>query len=471
MDKVVLIEEALFFNQYAFHKAKLAFHRASMKYYYDYLTRSSISCSYITAQEDSTDIRRLISKMSDNVHLMCYDPIDDWLMRRMERVCKERSIKLEVLDTPAFINRSEDLTPFFRSDKQKFYQTSFYKAERKRLQILMDGEQPLGGSWTYDKENRKKYPNNKIPPTIYFPETSSYWLEALGYVETHYGDNPGDVDNQYFPITHDEAERWFNQFLDYRFHEFGPYEDAIVGHEVFLNHSLLSPLINNGLLLPKEVVGNAVDYALTKNVPINSVEGFVRQIIGWREFIRGIYAVKGGDQRTRNFWKFKRKMPAAFYSGDTGIRPVDDTIKKALKYGYCHHIERLMVLANFMTLCEIDPDDIYLWFMEFFVDAYDWVMVPNVYGMATFSDGGLMSTKPYISSSNYIKKMSNYVKGDWCEIWDSLFWRFMHIHRDFFAAQPRLGMLLRNLDKMTEETLSHHIHQAESFLSELDQFT
>ena len=257
------------------------------------------------------------------------------------------------------------------------------------------------------------------------------------------------------------------QFFEYRFHEFGVYEDAIVKEEHFLNHSLLSPLINVGLLNPSDVIDKAIAYAKENDVPINSTEGFVRQILGWREFIRGVYEVKGTEERTKNFWNFDRKIPASFYDGSTGIKPVDDVIKKVLKTGYAHHIERLMILGNFMVLCEFDPDEVYLWFMELFIDSYDWVMVPNVYGMSLFADGGLMSTKPYISSSNYIMKMSNYSKGEWQDTWDGLCGNFMDKHRDFFESNPRLGMLLGNLDRMKKDTLENHFNNAEKFLNTL----
>jgi deoxyribodipyrimidine photolyase-related protein len=257
-------------------------------------------------------------------------------------------------------------------------------------------------------------------------------------------------------------------FLEQRFHEFGAYEDAIVKEEHFLNHSLLSPLINVGLLSPSDVINKAIAYAETHEVPINSTEGFVRQILGWREFIRGVYEVKGTEERTKNFWQFSRKIPKSFYTGTTGIQPVDDVISKVLKTGYAHHIERLMVLGNFMVLCEFDPDEVYKWFMELFIDAYDWVMVPNVYGMSLYADGGLMSTKPYISSSNYIMKMSNYAKGDWQDTWDGLFWSFMDKHSDFFSSNPRLGMLLGNLNRMNQETKETHFKNASQFLKALD---
>ena len=195
----------------------------------------------------------------------------------------------------------------------------------------------------------------------------------------------------------------------------------------------------------------------------------MRQLIGWREFIRGVYEAKGREERTRNFWGFTRPMPPAFYKATTGIPPVDNTIKRVMQTGYCHHIERLMILGNFMLLCEIDPDEVYRWFMELFIDAYDWVIVPNVYGMSQFADGGLMSTKPYISSSNYILKMSHYPKGDWQSIWDGLFWRFMHLHRDFFLKNPRLSMLIRTFDKMEPAKQQQHLHIAEDYLCQLEK--
>ena len=211
----------------------------------------------------------------------------------------------------------------------------------------------------------------------------------------------------------------------------------------------------------------AIDYAEKNAIPINSVEGFVRQILGWREFIRAVYELKGTEERTKNYWNFHTPIPASFYTGTTGILPIDETIKKVLETGYCHHIERLMVLGNFMLLCEFNPDEVYRWFMELFIDAYDWVMVPNVYGMSQFADGGLMATKPYISGSNYLLKMSDYPKGDWQATWDALFWRFMHTHRSFFLQNPRLGMLVRSFDKMSQEKQLAHLTLAEKYLKNL----
>ena len=202
---------------------------------------------------------------------------------------------------------------------------------------------------------------------------------------------------------------------------------------------------------PKLIMEKSVKFYNDNDIRLNSCEGFIRQVIGWREFIRGVYIAKGSEERTKNFWGFKRKIPKSFYDGTTGIEPLDDTIKKINNSAYANHIERLMIIGNFMLLCEFDPDDVYKWFMELFIDSYDWVMVPNVYGMSQFADGGLMSTKPYISGSSYVLKMSNYKKGEWCPIWDSLFWNFINNQRDFFITNPRMRMLVSTYDKMNPE--------------------
>ncbi|HSK12497.1 MAG TPA: cryptochrome/photolyase family protein, partial [Phnomibacter sp.] len=258
--------------------------------------------------------------------------------------------------------------------------------------------------------------------------------------------------------------------LEERFEKFGAYEDAMVANEHYLHHSVLTPMLNIGLLNAQEVVEAALQKASQKEIPINSLEGFIRQIVGWREFIRGVYVTAGRRQRTTNYWGFTRKIPAQFWMGNTGITPVDIVVKKLLKTAYNHHIERLMVMGNFFLLCEFDPDEVYRWFMEMYIDAYDWVMVPNVYGMTQFADGGLMTTKPYISGSNYLVKMGDWPKGDWQQVWDGLFWRFMHVHRQFFLQNPRLSMLLKTFDNMSEEKRKAHLERAEEFLRKLDEW-
>jgi len=470
--EVHIIEEELFFNQFKFHKQKIAFHRATMKNYASVLSSRGCKINYTEATSKYADIRKYIKKLNqDNIEQIHYiDPTDNWIEKRLYRTSEDYDIELVKYDSPLFLNTPKDLQKFFKPTKKKFFQTSFYKQERKKRDILMDGNgEPMGGKWSFDHDNRKRFPKSQTPPPIIFPDKCDVYDEAIAYVEAHYADCPGEVGTfPRYPIDAESTNAWFEEFLSQRFEGFGPYEDAIVSEASILHHSVLTPMLNVGLITPDVIIERALKFARKNNTRINSVEGFVRQIIGWREFMRGMYEVKGVEQRNKNFWNFHRKIPASFYDGTTGIVPIDKTIKKILKTGYCHHIERLMILGSFMLLCEFDPKEVYRWFMELFIDAYDWVMVPNVYGMSQFADGGLLSTKPYISGSNYIMKMSDYKKGPWQDTWDGLFWRFMDVHRDFFSQNPRLGMLLSNFDKMPNEKQHAHHEHAEKFLALLD---
>jgi deoxyribodipyrimidine photolyase-related protein len=465
---VFLVEEFLFFKQYKFHKQKLTFHRASMKAHQAFLEISGLKVNYIDAQNERADVRVLLEQLAssglEKLHII--NPTDYWLFKRVKQKCDNLAIELVEYESPLFINNQKDLAGFFRADKKSFFQTSFYKQQRKQRDILMDGPNlPAGGKWTFDMDNRKPYPKNQTPPEITLPTRDKYWDEAKTYVEENFSKNYGQLsDEPLYPYTKHQSNVWLQQFIETRFHQFGDYEDAIVKDASILNHSVLTPMMNVGLLQPLEVVSAAIEYAGKHNVPINSLEGFVRQIMGWREFIRGMYECKGVQSRTTNFWGFKRKIPRSFYDGTTGIIPVDETIRKVNETGYCHHIERLMILGNFMLLCEFDPDEVYVWFMELFIDAYDWVMVPNVYGMSQFADGGLFATKPYISGSNYVMKMSDYPKGDWNEVWDGLFWRFIKVNRDFFSKNPRLNMMVRIFDKMNPVRKERLLQKAEEFL-------
>ena len=473
-DHAILVEEHLFFKQYAFHKQKIAFHRASMKFYAEHLRSIGVKTTYIEANNVFADVRKIFSFFQrENITSLSYiDTTDYWLEKRLISSSAIFSIQLKKFDSPLFLNSPEELATFFQKDKKKFFQTKFYINQRKKRQILLDDEgKALGGKWSYDSENRKKYPKNKTAPPFQTPDPNSFYDEAVEYVNKNFKNNPGILSKTpLYPIDFKGTEKAFEQFLEQRFYDFGTYEDAIVKEEHFLNHSVLTPMLNVGLISPQTIIKKSLAFAERHDIPINSTEGFIRQITGWREFIRGVYEVKGVEERTKNFWGFKKKIPASFYDGTTGIEPIDHTIKKVLETGYCHHIERLMILGNFMLLCEFDPDEVYRWFMELFIDAYDWVMVPNVYGMSQFADGGLMSTKPYISGSNYLMKMSNYKKGPWQEIWDGLFWRFMHKHRDFFLSNPRIGMLVRMYDKMPEEKKQQHLQNAEKYLRKLNSF-
>jgi deoxyribodipyrimidine photolyase-related protein len=469
--KVYLIEDPLYFKQYQFHVQKLILHRASMKFYEQYLIEKGYDVEYINFFDINSDINHLIKSLSKTgiIQLNMVEVIDNWLMKKIQLACKNAFIEIHIFDTPSFINTTQSVNEFFNKRKT-YFQTDFYTWQRKQRQILIENDgKPIGGKWTYDSENRLKFPKNELVPALTALKENNYLKEAKKYVLKYFPKNYGDISTpNLFAITFQDANKWLDDFLNTRFEKFGIYEDAIVAKESVLHHSVLSPMLNIGLLTPEQVIHKALSIGSKKNIPLNSLEGFVRQIMGWREFIKIVYEREGSKQRTTNFWKFKRKIPKSFWNGTTGIVPVDITIKKILKTGYCHHIERLMVLGNFMLLCEFDPNEVYIWFMEMFVDAYDWVMVPNVYGMTQFADGGLMTTKPYISGSNYLMKMSDYEKGEWQAIWDGLFWRFMHEHRSFFLKNPRLGMLIGTFDKMSSDKKECHLKNANHFLQNLD---
>lgn len=471
VDQVYLIEEYLFFKQYRFHKQKILFHRASMQFYKNYLEAKNIKVNYIESISEASDILLFfdVLKFDENVIVHFIDPVDNWLEKRIINGIKKHKLEVVKYNNPLFLNQQEEMVSFFK-DKKRMFQTDFYIFQRKKWDILLDSnKKPIGDKWTFDADNRKKYPKGKTPPKVMQQDLSIFHKEALNYVASHFHDNYGQLDaSLVYPIDFESSKIWFEDFLKNRFAEFGIYEDAIQSDALILNHSLITPMLNVGLLTPTYIIDRTLEFILENEIPLNSSEGFIRQVIGWREFIRGVYILKGTEERTKNFWNFKRKIPESFWKGTTGILPFDDVIQKVLKTGYCHHIERLMVLGNFMLLCEFDPDEVYRWFMELFIDAYDWVMVPNVYGMSQFADGGLMATKPYISGSNYILKMSNYSKGSWQEVWDGLFWRFMDTHRDFFLKNPRLSMLVHSFDKMDIAKKEHHLKNSNQYLSELD---
>jgi len=310
---VFLVEELLFFKHYNFHKQKIAFHRATMKHYEAFLISKNIEVVYIESSQDISDIRELIPylKSIGITNISYIDPVDNWLQKRIAKGCLDNSIEKNVYDSPLFLNTKEDLQSFFRSDKKKYHQTSFYTDQRTKRHILIDSDgKPTGGKWTFDTENRKKYPAKKFPPAIQFPDVDSFYKEALGYVDKNFSKNIGQLsENSLYPTNFKTSHQWFLQFLEQRFLEFGTYEDAIVAENSILNHSVLTPMLNIGLITPKDIIEQSITFAKANNIPINSLEGFVRQIIGWREFRRGMYESRGSDERTRNLWGFTKNIP------------------------------------------------------------------------------------------------------------------------------------------------------------------
>jgi len=318
-------------------------------------------------------------------------------------------------------------------------------------------------------ENRRRLPKGYVEPWLPPVAPSRYEPVVRALIATHFAEHPGELGPLWIPFDHAGAHAWLQCFLQERLTDFGPYEDALSQHQGTLHHSLLSPLLNIGLLSPAAVIEATLEHVQTRQecgqpVPIASLEGFLRQVIGWREFVRGIDRVHGQRQAAGNFWNHQRRLAPCWNDGSTGLPPLDAAIERLNRLGYNHHIERLMVLSNLMLLCEIHPGEVHRWFMERTLDSYEWVMGPNVYGMGQMSDGGLFATKPYICGSNYILKMSDFKKGPWCEIWDGLNWRFIDRNQEFFRGNPRLSMMVRLLERMDPQRRQLLNSAAEAFL-------
>lgn len=460
---VYLIEEPLFLTEFGTHRQKMLLHRMSLQAYKTELETAGYTVHYLAITPGATTtsiLDTILATGVTTVHIA--DTTDDWLESRITAACKTHNCIRKRYESLLFIfPRNEVLQRFMNSKK---FMKKFYEKARRDLGILIeiDGK-PVGGAWSFDSENRKP-----LKKTVFVPADMSYrenadctnartWLADI--VSEQYGTT--DV---WIPYTRVTAEAYLEEFLDERLASFGPYEDALSTRGVRLFHSTLSPLINIGLLSPLEVVDRALDYAESHEVPLSSLEGFIRQIVGWREFIRASYECDGKTMRKQNFFNHTRPLPQAFWTGTTGIFPLDHSIQTVLHTGYNHHIERLMVLGNFMLLTKTDPNAVYTWFMAMYVDAYDWVMVPNIYGMSQFADGGSFATKPYMSGSAYLKKMSDYPRGDWETTWTALYWNFIHTHQDFFLQNHRLSMMPRLFERMNEEIRQGHLKVAEKFL-------
>ncbi|MGI9291764.1 MAG: cryptochrome/photolyase family protein, partial [Gammaproteobacteria bacterium] len=399
------------------------------------------------------------------IRLLYFEMQDKSMARRMEHYVRTRRLRHHVIHSPMFLTSREDFA-LWRQRQKEPRMVNFYRWQRRRLRVLMnDDGKPEGGKWSFDTANRKPLPAGLPVPELPSFTDNRHVPAVQHLVKKHFDHHPGDANDFDLPTTRKAALKWLNDFLEQRFTCFGDYEDALTSRSDHVFHSVLSPLMNIGLLLPEEVLRNALVFAKRENIALNNVEGFVRQIIGWREFMFGIYCTDGDEMMRGNFWSHKRRLTDDWYTGSTGLLPLDEVINKANRIGWAHHIERLMVAGNLMLLAEIHPDDVYRWFMELFVDSAEWVMVPNVYGMALYADGGTITTKPYFCGSNYLRKMGDYDQGEWITTLDGLFWRFMASHRSFFEKQPRLGMLCSHLDRQTPDRREELATAAAAFLN------
>ena len=470
-DPLLIYEPCDTFYQINHHKHKLVLLISALRHWRKELEIKFKNIIHIKITKDRNidlmhELEALHKKNSFNI-LHVTQPSDHGILTQLMFFGSKHNVELKIHPDTKFIDSIEGFAEWSK-DKKSLVQEYYYRWLRKKYSLLMEGNKPLGGKWNYDKDNQKSISKLKNPPQPR-PNLKSdeLTISTMVDVENCFPDSMGNLENFNWAVTHSEARKQLKNFLKTYFKSFGDFQDAIDKENTTLFHSLLSPYINSGLLDPMECIVDAISYynKADHEIPINAVEGFVRQILGWREFIRGVYWQNMPQYKEMNYWSHEKSLNENWYLGQTGIPPLDDAIKESIATGYTHHINRLMIISNLMNLSNVRPTEIYQWFMEMYVDSADWVMVPNVFGMGTYADGGIFSTKPYICGSSYMLRMSNYKKGEWCDAVDGLYWRFIENNREFFATNPRLALMPKSLDKMNEERKIKIFSAAEEFIA------
>ncbi|MBS9525474.1 cryptochrome/photolyase family protein [Litoribacter alkaliphilus] len=402
------------------------------------------------------------------------------LDKQLKSFCKDLKIESQAYDTEHFFTQREEMADFFKG-KKSFLMETFYRHMRKKHEVLMDGGEPEGGKWNYDQLNRKKLTDpSLLQPPKRFRKNIQDVLDMLEKMEVkHFGEI--DPENFAWAISRAEGLKVLNYFCEELLPNFGTFQDAMHTEHAFLFHSRLSFLMNSKLLSPKEVIDKVIEaYHQAKGkIEISQVEGFIRQILGWREFMRGVYWAKMPDYAKLNKLNHRRSLPKWYWSGDTKMNCLRHAISQSLTHAYAHHIQRLMITGNFALLANVHPNEVDEWYLGIYIDAIEWVEIPNTRGMSQFADGGIVGTKPYVSSANYIAKMSNYCKG--CHYskskkvgekacpFNSLYWNFYDRHRALFENNQRVNMMYRIWDKKPAEERTAILEQAEEYLKSLDQ--
>jgi deoxyribodipyrimidine photolyase-related protein len=453
------------------HKQKILLFLSSMRSYADELNKNKYNLKYCKIEDKEfnddyiTKVKKTIS--SNKITEVSSFEIEDKLFeKKIQDFLKKEKIIWNIISTPMFLNSRTEFNDYLKKSKKPFM-ANFYKEVRRKSGILMGADQnPIGGKWSFDEDNRNKMPKDIVVPKFPNISETSHTKKLKPIIERVFKNHPGSTNNFWFATSYNEVIKLTDFFIKNKLNLFGDYEDAVDQSNNILFHSSLSPYINLGLITPELLIKKVLEFHKKEKIRLNSLEGYIRQVIGWREFMRGIYQNFSEVMEKKNFFNHKRKMKKSWYEGTTGLPPLDHAIQNAKNYGWSHHIERLMILSNIMNLCEIKPAVVYKWFMEMFVDSSEWVMVPNVYGMGLFSDGGIFATKPYICGSSYFMKMMDFKKGDWCNTMDGLYWRFIDKNRSFFLKNPRLSMMVRVFDKMKLDRKKMILAEAEKFIKE-----
>ncbi|OYY66511.1 cryptochrome/photolyase family protein [Sphingomonas sp. 28-62-11] len=476
---VEVIEEATYVVH---HKRKIAYIFSAMRHHADALRDAGWRVDYVPLDDSNNsgsftgEVARAIARHAPD--RIVVTAAGEWRVAAMIDSWETLfGIPVDVRPDTRFIATLDEFAAWAKGRKQ-WRMEYFYRDMRRKTGLLMDGDKPVGGDWNFDSENRKAAPRDPAMPRPLSFAPDAITREVLALVADRFTDHPGSLDGFDFAVTRADALAQQAHFLAHALPRFGDYQDAMLSGEPFLWHSLLSPYINSGLLGPLELAQAVEARFHDGDVPINAAEGFIRQIIGWREYVRGIYWHEGPDYATRNFLNATRPLPDFYWTGDTDMHCLSQAIGQTLDFAYAHHIHRLMITGNFAMLIGVDPAEVHRWYLAVYADAYEWVELPNTLGMSQFGDGGLLASKPYAASGAYINRMSDYcgrcrydVKQrtgpDACPF-NALYWDFLARNAEKLAGNQRLAMPYRNWAKMTPQGQAELRASAASFLDRLD---
>jgi len=481
-DTIIMIEAVSEASYVPHHPKKIIFIFSAMRHFAAQLQNSGYHVNYSklddkeNKQSISGEIIRIFKKSKFD-KVIVTKPGEYRLLEEIKSLSKISGLELELREDTRFFCTLAEFKKWSESSKTHRME-NFYQLMRKKHSILLDSDgKPEGGKWNYDSENRKpikKNPEINLPPKFTPDEITN---QVIDLVREKFSKNPGKIEPFWFAVTQKQAEQAFDDFLKFKLAKFGDYEDAMITDNGFLFHSVISLYLNVGFLDPKKIINTVQKKYRQGLVPLNSAEGFIRQILGWREFVRGIYWTFMPEYATRNFFNNKKDLPEFFWTGNTDLNCMKNCIQQTLQESYAHHIQRLMIIGNFSLLAGLEPKQVAEWFLSVYSDAFEWVELPNVYGLAIYADGGLIASKPYVSSGNYIQKMSNYCDNCKYDIkeksgknacpFNYLYWNFLISNKEKLQKNPRNFVMYNTIGKMDDSKIISIKKDSAKFLKNL----
>ena len=480
---VVLIaevrEEATYVKH---HKKKIVLLFSAMRHFANQLRDANFNVAY-RYYDDEDNQGSLLNEVKlalqrhNLQHVVVTFPGEYRLLKSMQQWEQVLGVSVEIRPDDRFISTPEQFSKWADGRKQ-WRMEYFYRDMRRQTGLLMEGDQPIGGKWNFDHDNRKSMPSDVQPPKPYTVEPDETTQAVMKLVENTFPDHMGSATDFSYAVTRSQALEVAKQFIDQRLPNFGDYQDAMREGDVWLFHSHLSFYLNSGLLLPLEVMQMAEQAYFDNAAPLNAVEGFIRQILGWREYVRGFYWHCIPTLQHDNYFEHTRALPEFYWTAHTNMNCMRQCISDTKQHAYAHHIQRLMVIGNFSLLAGLDPVAVNEWYLLVYADAYEWVEMPNVSGMILFADGGKLASKPYVASGQYINRMSDYCKNCGYSVskktgpkacpFNYLYWDFLIKHQDKLAKNPRMALIYKSLGRMSEDNIAAMQEQAQALLSKLD---